>query len=127
MPAPGHLLPQVSVMAVNNEIGVVQPLAEIGALCREKKASHIMILGVVCRLRFARCLWGVQGYGAVGHAALCSAFDLCCPLLQVFFHTDAAQAVGKIPIDVNAMNVDLLSISGHKVGGSVGSAVLIPQ
>ena len=35
--------------------------------------------------------------------------------MQVFFHTDAAQAVGKIPIDVNAMNVDLLSISGQKV------------
>ncbi len=56
-------------MAVNNEIGVVQPLAEIGALCRRKK---------------------------------------------VFFHTDAAQAVGKVPLDVNALNIDAMSISGHK-------------
>lgn len=65
----------VSVMAVNNEIGVIQPLEEIGKLCRKKK---------------------------------------------VFFHTDSAQAVGKIPMDVNAMNVDLMSISSHKVYGPKG-------
>jgi cysteine desulfurase len=69
----------VSVMAVNNEIGVIQPLAEIGAICREKK---------------------------------------------VFFHTDAAQAVGKIPLDVEAMNIDLLSISGHKIYGPKGIGAL---
>ncbi len=69
----------VSIMAVNNEIGVIQPVAEIGAICRERK---------------------------------------------VLFHTDAAQAVGKIPLDVNAMNIDLMSISGHKVYGPMGIGVL---
>lgn len=69
----------VSIMAVNNEIGVVQPLAEIGAICHAKGA---------------------------------------------FFHTDAAQAVGKIDIDVNSMNIDLLSISGHKLYGPKGIGAL---
>jgi len=65
----------VSIMAVNNEIGVIQPISEIGKICRKNK---------------------------------------------IFFHTDAAQAVGKIPIDVNAMNIDLMSISGHKLYGPKG-------
>ena len=65
----------VSIMTVNNEIGVIQPVAEIGKLCRENK---------------------------------------------IFFHTDAAQAVGKIPLDVNAMNIDLMSISSHKIYGPKG-------
>lgn len=65
----------VSVMTVNNEIGVIQPVEEIGKLCRSRK---------------------------------------------VFFHTDAAQAVGKIPVDVNKWNVDLMSISGHKIYGPKG-------
>ncbi|MBI5165955.1 MAG: IscS subfamily cysteine desulfurase [Magnetospirillum sp.] len=69
----------VSVMAVNNEIGVIQPLAAIGALYRKKGA---------------------------------------------FFHTDCAQAVGKIPLDVNAMNIDLMSISGHKIYGPKGIGAL---
>lgn len=69
----------VSVMMVNNEIGVVQPIKEIGAICRRHK---------------------------------------------VFLHTDAAQAVGKIPVDVNAMNIDLMSISGHKLYGPKGVGVL---
>ncbi|EEB18271.1 cysteine desulfurylase, putative, partial [Pediculus humanus corporis] len=69
----------VSIMTVNNEIGVKQPISEIGALCREKK---------------------------------------------IFFHTDAAQAIGKIPLDVNSMNIDLMSISGHKVYGPKGIGAL---
>ncbi|MBI5120103.1 MAG: IscS subfamily cysteine desulfurase [Rhodospirillales bacterium] len=69
----------VSVMGVNNEIGVIQPLAEIGALCRSK---------------------------------------------GVFFHTDCAQAVGKIPLDVEAMKIDLMSISGHKIYGPKGVGAL---
>jgi len=69
----------VSVMAVNNEVGVIQPLAEIGKLCREKGA---------------------------------------------FFHCDAAQGFGKIPLDVEAMNIDLMSISGHKIYGPKGVGAL---
>jgi len=69
----------VSIMAVNNEIGVIQPLKEIGAICRENK---------------------------------------------VFFHTDAAQAAGKIPLDVDEMNIDLMSISGHKLYGPMGVGAL---
>ncbi len=69
----------VSVMAAHNEIGVIQPLAEIGALCRAR---------------------------------------------GVLFHTDAAQAFGKIPLDVEAMRIDLMSISGHKIYGPKGIGAL---
>ena len=66
----------VSIMTVNNETGVIQPMKEIGHLLRKHRG--------------------------------------------VYFHTDAAQAVGKIPVDVNEMNIDLLSISGHKLYGPKG-------
>ncbi|WP_339048975.1 IscS subfamily cysteine desulfurase [Candidatus Mesenet endosymbiont of Phosphuga atrata] len=69
----------VSVMMANNEIGVIQPIKEIGEICREH---------------------------------------------NVFFHTDAAQAFGKIPIDVHDMNIDLMSISSHKVYGPMGIGAL---
>ncbi|REG51676.1 cysteine desulfurase IscS [Paraburkholderia sp. BL6669N2] len=69
----------VSVMMVNNETGVVQPIAEIGAMCRAK--------GIV-------------------------------------FHCDAVQAAGKIAIDVNALNVDLLTVTAHKVYGPKGVGAL---
>ena len=69
----------VSAMAAHNEIGVIQPLAEIGGICR----SH-----------------------------------------GVLFHSDAAQAFGKIPLDVEAMKIDLLSISGHKIYGPKGIGAL---
>ncbi len=69
----------VSIMAVNSEIGVIQALAEIGAICRAKGA---------------------------------------------YFHSDAAQAAGKITLDVQAMSIDLMSISGHKLYGPMGIGAL---
>jgi cysteine desulfurase len=69
----------VSVMAANNEIGVLQPIAEIGAICRER---------------------------------------------GVYLHSDAAQAVGKVPLDVKAADLALLSLSGHKLYGPKGIGAL---
>jgi cysteine desulfurase len=69
----------VSVMAANNEIGVLQPLAEIGEICRQH---------------------------------------------EVLFHTDAAQAIGKIPLDVQKMKIDLMSLTAHKVYGPKGIGAL---
>ena len=65
----------VSIMTLNNEIGAIQPIAEIGKICRKH---------------------------------------------NIFFHSDSAQAFGKIPLNVNDMNIDLMSISGHKIYGPKG-------
>ena len=69
----------VTIMFANNEIGTIQPITEIGAVCREK---------------------------------------------GVLFHTDAVQAVGHIPVDVNSMNIDMLSMSGHKFHAPKGIGAL---
>src|SRR5262244_335961 len=69
----------VTIMAANNEIGVLQPIREIGKICRER---------------------------------------------GVLFHTDAVQAIGKVPIDVNKDNIDLASITAHKIYGPKGVGAL---
>jgi cysteine desulfurase len=69
----------VSIMYANNEVGAIQPVAEIGRICRER---------------------------------------------GVLFHSDAAQAVGKVPVNVDADSIDLLSISAHKMYGPKGAGAL---
>jgi cysteine desulfurase len=69
----------VSIMAANNEIGVLQPIADIGRICRER---------------------------------------------GVLFHTDATQLIGKVPVNVNQQNIDLMSISAHKMYGPKGVGAL---
>jgi cysteine desulfurase len=98
----------VSVMYVNNEIGVIQPVDEIGKLCREHKVRVHRVV--------------VYTHGV--HACVCTERRADSRFAQVFFHTDAAQAVGKIPVDVNAASIDLMSISGHKLYGPKGIGAL---
>ena len=69
----------VSIMAANNEIGVLQPIAEIGQLCHDR---------------------------------------------DIYFHTDAAQAIGKIPLDVTTQHIDLMSLTAHKIYGPKGVGAL---
>lgn len=69
----------VSVMYVNNELGTIEPVSEIGKICRRE---------------------------------------------GIIFHTDAVQAVGNVPVDVKALNVDLLTLSGHKIHGLKGTGLI---
>ena len=69
----------VTIMFANNEIGTIQPIAEIGKICREK---------------------------------------------GIMFHVDAVQAMGNVPIDVKALNIDMLSVSGHKIHAMKGIGML---
>ena len=79
-PPSGEDTALVSVMFANNEIGTLQPIAEIGRLCRER---------------------------------------------GVLFHTDAVQAVGHVPVDFEGMQIDMLSLSGHKFHGPKGIGALL--
>ncbi|PMZ55227.1 aminotransferase class V-fold PLP-dependent enzyme, partial [Pseudomonas sp. FW300-N1A5] len=69
----------LSVMFANNEVGTINPIAELGAIAHEN---------------------------------------------SIFFHTDAAQAIGKIPVNVESMQIDLLSLSAHKMYGPKGVGAL---
>jgi cysteine desulfurase len=72
----------VSVMQANNEIGTIQPLYEIGAICKER---------------------------------------------NIYFHSDACQSFGKVPLDIHKMNIDLLTLNSHKIFGPKGVGVLIKR
>lgn len=110
----------VSVMAVNNEIGVLQPIEEIGRLCKAKK-----VRAVPERQPLAHAPGGdLHPPPRLPNAEPRPRAHPRGHSCQVFFHCDAAQAIGKIPVDVNAWNVDLMSISGHKVYGPKGIGAL---
>lgn len=86
----------VSIIHASNEIGTIQPIAEIGKIIKKYNIPA-----------FAKALAGRQ---ARGH--------------KIYFHTDASQSLGKIPIDVNGMNIDLLTASSHKMYGPKGAGLL---
>ncbi|MBI4653007.1 cysteine desulfurase [Candidatus Kuenenbacteria bacterium] len=87
----------VSIMHANNEIGTIQPIKEIGEIIRKK--SEIL------NSTFAKTSVGRQKS-------------------KIYFHIDASQSFGKISIDVNKMNIDLLTASSHKMYGPKGAACL---
>lgn len=93
-------------MTVNNEIGVRQPIEEIGMILVNDFLQFTVIW--ICFKSFSYICVLMSGK--------------LCRSKKVFFHTDAAQAIGKIPIDVNQMNIDLMSISGHKIYGPKGKS-----
>ena len=146
-----HVCETVSIMYVNNEIGVIQPMAEIGELCRSRKvcppdqsslprssfpaatASRLALLNVAgappAHLGTEARTAAFQEHRGAGVFAHVWAQNRAqrryrSIAVQVFLHTDAAQAVGKVPVDVNSANIDLMSISGHKLYGPKGVGAL---
>ncbi|OXB69907.1 UNVERIFIED_CONTAM: hypothetical protein H355_012735, partial [Colinus virginianus] len=107
----------VSVMTVNNEIGVKQPIRDIGEICRARKVFfHTDAAQAVGKIPVDVNDLKIDLMSISGHKIYGPKGEIC-RARKVFFHTDAAQAVGKIPVDVNDLKIDLMSISGHKIYG----------